>query len=68
MVGRKLLYNKKESEKLMDRLEKPRMTQVKLAREEDENILVETPFKLNVFRPHILVISLNQADRKMANL
>ena len=34
VVGRKLLYNKKESEKLMDRLEMPRMTQVKLAREE----------------------------------
>ena len=48
----------------MDRLEKPRMTQVKLAREEGENIFVETPFKLKVFRPQMLVVSLNQAESK----
>ena len=33
-VGRKLRYNAKEREKLMRRLEKPRMTQTKLAKEE----------------------------------
>ena len=36
-VGRKTLYNAKQRDKLMKRLEKPHMTQTKLAREEGVN-------------------------------